>query len=1089
MGTVTRILIFLSVGAMAWGQAQSSAQIQGTVQDSSGAAVPSADLKLTQTATGVVRTATTGVDGTYVVPNLPIGPYRLEVSKTGFSTAVQTGIVLQVATNPTIDVTLKVGAVSDQVQVEANGVLVETQATGIGNVIENQRIVELPLNGRLATDLIPLVGGTIPQGQAGSAGFPNTVNIVVAGGQAYGNAFWLDGSLYTDPYMATNMPFPFPDALQEFKVETSALTAQNGVKSGASITAVTKSGTNSLHGDVFEFLRNGDFNARNFFATRRDTLKRNQFGGTVGGPIRKDKLFFFGGYQGTITRQDPTGIVAFVPTPAMVGGDFSACPQDIPAALKAQFPGNKISPTLYNSSSLLLAKKLPVSNDPCGRVTFGEVTRSNEIQVLGRVDYQASDKSSLFFRYMATTFRQPASLSLTPDEILSSGQGGYDNLAQTAILGHTYLISPSTVNAFRASFSREAIDRFNADYFSGCDLGVQMYCGYLPHQSSFAVTGAFTIGGNTAKAINRLSLYQLSDDVSLVRGNHQLGFGITVSDTRDNVRGNVFAEGTFSFASLPQFLLGTLNSFSDSAPNAIPVNKNYLGMYAQDTWKISPRLTANLGVRWDPFFPFQLTNGAVYNFDLANFIAGKKTQVYANAAPGFTYPGDPGFPGGKGGMNKQWNSFAPRIGLAWDPKGDGRMTIRASYGIAYDFAAGEMFANEANAPPFGNTVTISGSPFNNPFATNPGGNIFPFTVNKNVPFVPFGTYIAMQPNMKTTEVHLWNLTLQKQVGTDWLFSAAYIGSETEHLWYTYQTNPSQIVPCANGVVTSCNTIANRDSRRVLSLAGYPGSKLIGFLDSFADGGTASYNGLLLSARRRLSRGISADANYTWSHCIGDLTTADSTSGAGAGIVNPNNRRADRGNCQSSESGGTFSSDRRQIFNLSVVAQVPQFSNRMLATVVSGWQVAGIYRATTGGYYTVTLPSDVALSSASGQRPQQVLQNPLCQNPNSSCWINPAAFATPAPGTLSTLGKDNIQGPGFWEFDMSLSRTFRIYEHQSLQIRGEAFNLPNSFRAGVAPPSLSAGSPGLALSYPASNFGQITSALDPRILQFSMKYVF
>src|SRR5579863_6660292 len=250
-----------------YAQSQASSQIQGTVLDSSGSAVPGAEVKVTQTATGAVRTVNTGVDGAYVLSNLPIGPYRLEVSKPGFSNYVQTGIILQVATNPTIDVALKVGNVSEQVHVEANATLVETEATGTGAVI--------------------------PQRVAGNGGYPGTEQYVINGGQSFGAAFWLDGSVFNNPWDNANMPFPFPDALQEFKVETSSLTAQNGVHAGGTITGVTKSGTNNFHGDAFEFLRNGDLNGTNWSTHTNDGLKRNQFGGTIGGPVKKDKLFFF----------------------------------------------------------------------------------------------------------------------------------------------------------------------------------------------------------------------------------------------------------------------------------------------------------------------------------------------------------------------------------------------------------------------------------------------------------------------------------------------------------------------------------------------------------------------------------------------------------------------------------------------------------------------------------------------------------------------------------------------------------------------------------------------------------------------------
>ena len=355
------------------------------------------------------------------LPNLPIGPYRLEVTKSGFSTYVQTGIVLQVATNPTVDVALKIGAVNEQVQVEANAALVETQATGVGNVMETQRIVELPLNGRVATDLIQYTGAALVLGTAGNGGYPGTEQFSIAGGQAFGVAFWLDGSVYNNPWDLANMPLPFPDALQEFKVETSSLTAQNGVHAGGTVTGVTRSGSNAFHGDRFEFLRNGDLNARNFFAPTRDTLKRNQFGGTIGGPVIKNKLFFFFGYQDTITRQDPAANTAatFVPTAAMIQGNFSACPQDlsaavlagIPAAISSQIHNNIIPASLFDPASLKLAALLPATTRRL-RATpgFGLVTDVNENQYVGRGDWQTSTKNTLFGRYIRTHFFRPAVL-------------------------------------------------------------------------------------------------------------------------------------------------------------------------------------------------------------------------------------------------------------------------------------------------------------------------------------------------------------------------------------------------------------------------------------------------------------------------------------------------------------------------------------------------------------------------------------------------------------------------------------------------------------------------------------------------------
>src|SRR3989449_9885370 len=395
--------------------AQGTSQIQGVVQDATGASIGGAEVRATQTDTSAVRTVTSAEDGTYVLSNLPIGPYRLEVSRAGFTTYLQTGIVLRVATNPTINVALQVGAVSEQIQVEANAALVETQTTSVGTVIENQRILELPLNGRNPVELIQLAGGAIPAGRAGTAGMPGGLNISVSGGQLNGVGYYLDGALYNNPFDAVNLPFPFPDALQEFKVETSTLTAQNGMHSAAAVNAVVKSGTNAFHGNAFEFFRNGKMNVRNFFAARRDTLKRNQYGGTLGGPIVKEQAVFFAGYQGTTNKAGPADRPGFVPTSRMLAGDFSGCnfQQLRDPVTGANYLNNQIPVSQFSPQALEIVKRLPAAVGPCGQVSFGPISKINENQVLGRVDYTLNQNQTLFGRYMATTYMFPPAFSLS----------------------------------------------------------------------------------------------------------------------------------------------------------------------------------------------------------------------------------------------------------------------------------------------------------------------------------------------------------------------------------------------------------------------------------------------------------------------------------------------------------------------------------------------------------------------------------------------------------------------------------------------------------------------------------------------------
>src|SRR5947207_2626974 len=353
------VLLVCSFSSMdVW--AQATAQISGTARDQSGAVLPGVEITATQTDTGVARNTVTNETGSYVLSCMPLGPYRLDAGLPGFRTFVQTGVVLQVNSSPVINPVLEVGQVSEQVEVQANAALVETRNQGVGQVIENQRILELPLNGRQVTDLITLSGGAVVAAAPSTQTWQGAVLISIAGGQTFGVGYSLDRAMHNNPYDGTQMPLPFPDALQEFKVEASGQSTGGGFKSGGAVNAVTKAGTNDLHGDAFEFVRNYAFNARNFFAKQRDSLKRNQFGGTVGGPIVKNRVFFFGGYQGTITRSNPGDTIGFVPTPAILAGDWTAftspaCNGGRQIALKDPFINSRISPSIYDKAAVNIA--------------------------------------------------------------------------------------------------------------------------------------------------------------------------------------------------------------------------------------------------------------------------------------------------------------------------------------------------------------------------------------------------------------------------------------------------------------------------------------------------------------------------------------------------------------------------------------------------------------------------------------------------------------------------------------------------------------------------------------------------------------
>src|SRR5947208_665827 len=377
-----------------WGQA--TAQISGSARDQSGAVLPGVEIKATQTETGITRETITNETGSYALPNLPIGPYRLEAALPGFRTYAQTGIVLQVNSSPAINIVLEVGQVAEQVEVQANAALVETRNAGVGQVVENARILELPLNGRAMIELVALSGAATPAPIVNASGGRDPFskgNLSVAGGLNTGLNYTLDGAYHNNPYDNGYMSMPFPDALQEFKVETGATGVQTGVKSSGSVSLVTKSGTNDFHGDLFEFVRNGAFNARNAFAAKRDSIKRNQFGGTLGGPLVKNKLFFFGGYQRTTIRQAPSDAIATVPTAAMLAGDFTdfasaACNGGRAVPLRAPFANNRINPSQFDKAAMNFVSKLPGTTDPCGTVRHGVASVENDYMALGKVDYQ-----------------------------------------------------------------------------------------------------------------------------------------------------------------------------------------------------------------------------------------------------------------------------------------------------------------------------------------------------------------------------------------------------------------------------------------------------------------------------------------------------------------------------------------------------------------------------------------------------------------------------------------------------------------------------------------------------------------------------
>src|ERR1700722_19492810 len=548
------LILVLSLSVVAL-RAQNTATISGTVSDPSGALVAGVEVKVTQTDTDTQRTATTDASGSYILPNLPLGPYRLRASKMGFEVYVQTGILLQVGSSPTIPVTLKVGDVNEQIQVEANAVQVDTRNIGVGTVIETQRILDLPLNGRQPTDLITLSGLAVQTGTSPAYTMSTGVNISVAGGTSYSVQYNLDGASHLDTYVGTNMPLPFPDALQEFKLTTSSQDASGGGHSGASVDAVTKSGTNAYHGDAFEFFRNSALNARDAFQPNKDGLKRNQFGGVFGGPIKRDKLFFFVGYQGTFTRQNSQSTISYVPTAAELTGDFNAfisagCPGAAGVRNSSVVANGRIVLPL-SPAAIKIASYLPQSNNACGQVFSGTPLHENRLQVPVRVDYSLGQKDTLFARYLATRIDTAVPFSLSKN-VLSSTGVGTDDLAQSLALGDTHVFSSTIVNSFRISGNRVGAKTPGSQTFSPQDVGINMFDYYgkfvpiLLTSTGFSLNFAsnFSIGDDTT------TNFGINEDLSVIRGTHQFSFGASTMRALLNAHSFAWSEGFFAFAGI-----------------------------------------------------------------------------------------------------------------------------------------------------------------------------------------------------------------------------------------------------------------------------------------------------------------------------------------------------------------------------------------------------------------------------------------------------------------------------------------------------------------------------------------------------------
>ena len=1070
-----------------WAQAVAVAQIEGVVLDPSGKSVPNAQVIARQISTNFTRTTVSGADGTYVLPNLPLGPYRLEVSAPGFTTYVQSGIELHVDDKIDLNVTMRVGASAEHVEVAANASLVETQKISVSGVVEQQRIVDLPLNGRQPMQLLLLEGAAAPVTSGvpafdltGARAYALETPYAVAGGQANTTNYLLDGADNNDAAVNVALPYPFPDALQEFEVETSARSARLGLHPGAVVNVVTKSGSNQFHGNLFEFLRNGDLNARNFFAAGQDTLKRNQFGGTFGGRIVKDRLFFFGGYQGTRNRSAVPASTSFVPNSAMLQGNFgtfesAGCQSSgkartiIDPSTGQPFPNDLVPTSRFNPSALALLKYVPMSSDPCGKIVYAKPTTGDENQEIGRVDWVQNSKHLLFGRYFKADYSNPSVFN--GSNILPAQRTGLVEHAQTAALGDTYSLTANSINEVHLAFTRLLIIRgAPSNYISPHTIGVDIPIA-VPNYLQLSVNGDFSSGpGSPYYTPN--NAFQFADDIDLVRGRHHLSFGGEFIRNQMNENNNYIRNGVFTFDGsytgdpMVDFMLGDLGILQQGSAEIGYWRQSVVGLYGQDNFRLNSQLTVTAGLRWEPYLPSTDTQGRGNYFSPSAFAAGTKTNRYVNAPPGLLFNSDPGIPHGY--TSNHLADLEPRVGLAWDPSGKGLESIRVSYSRIYDTPCIFYFDSVSDNSPWGATIVVNHPPggFNSPWAGYPGGTPFPLPLppSPTTPFPLANTYQNMPLHIVPSDMQQWSITYQRQFGHDWLASASYMGNKTTHQWIGIDENPAVYIPgTCNG--QACSTVANTQSRRVLSLENPAGGAYYGSVPAPYGGGNGEYEGLLLSIRHRFSHNYMILGNYTYSHCINEADNpGDMYQSA---VQNPNNVAADRGNCVA---------DYRHIFNLSLVAATSGIGQTWIRHVTGDWQLSPIVSARSGQSFTVYTGLDNSLTAINQDRPDVVSSNPYPAKQGISDWINPSAFIRNPLGTYGNMGRDALLGPGILQVDMALSRNFRVTETMHLETRFEAFNVIN--HANFAIPSNTMTS---------STFGRILSAGDPRILQFALKF--
>lgn len=1054
--------LFLMIPAAAFTlfAADPTGTIAGTVADPSGASVVGAKVTVVAPATGLSRSAVSAADGGYVFPLVPVGAYTVSVEAPGFRRFEQRGIAVKTDGSTTVPVTLQIGATSDTVTVESSAEMVETRSGALSAVVGQQKIVELPLNGRNAATLVLLTAGTADLNGPNARGrgdtqqgvtYPGAQSISSNGARADGVNYQLDGGSNIDHYTNVNNPFPNPDALEEFSVQTNNYSAEHGRASGAVVNIVTKSGTNQFHGSAFEFLRNGAMNARNFFAVIPDKLKRNQFGGSFGGPIVKDKLFFFGTYQGMQLRDLSSGNTAFVLTAAQQAGNFSSVSRQlVDPTTKQPFPGNIIPSSRIDPVTKQLLPLIPTSAASDGFLVFTRPVNDHENQFMGRVDYLL-EKHRLYGRYFYSKYPR-ASVPGAGD--LVRGTGGREFFNQSVAFSDTYNISANILNSFNFSFTNNKGTAISGAPFSLNSLGVQI-AGPNPPEINVQISGFFTLSSGAPGEFIRDN-FHFADSVHWIKGKHEIAFGGDFLRMKVDLNNSYRQAGRFRFRGTSysgdarsDFLLGTVERFMQGGGEYAARRGNLGSLFVQDNIRVSRKLNVNIGMRWDPFLPYTDELGRT-----ECFVSGKQSQRFPKAPTGYLFAGDPDCPAG--GSKKAWLQLSPRIGFAYNVGGNSKTTLRGGFGIFYQPPFVEAYNNMVDSAPFSPQIITYGVPFANPYINtrNPFPAEFaPTPPAKDIGFDKPVVGVSYATDWKPAQVLSWNLTVEHQLRKDVLVRASYVASKGTHLGYNMDVNAPAYFPGAEKIDLSL--------RRPY--------KDFNLITQNVSGGNSIFNSLQLGVDKRFSKGFSIGGNYTWGRSLD--TASFLTDLDGINIVNPFNVRAYRGLSD-------FSLAHR--FVLNYLWQMPS-PKGALRHVLGGWESSGVWNWQHGFPINITSGEDTSLT-AIGNDQADVVSTPSytsgSRGDKINKWFSTNSYKVAALGTFGNSGRNPLYGPSTFNIDFAVHKAIPITENLRLQYRAEFFNILNH-------PVL--GNPGTTVT--SGGFGRITSAGDPRVIQMALKLRF